>query len=99
MSRQRFVKIRQRYELPALTELPSHYFHRNVFLTFMDEADGVQRLRDRLGVENIMWASDYPHPPTTWPNSQAVIDRQFAGVPDAERELITGGNAARVWKL
>jgi predicted TIM-barrel fold metal-dependent hydrolase len=93
------LAVRQHYDMPALTELPSHYFHRNVFLTFMDEADGVQRLRDRLGVENIMWASDYPHPPTTWPNSHAVIDRQFAGVPDDERSLITGGNAARVWNL
>src|SRR3954470_7525438 len=93
------LAIRQRYEFPALTELPSFYFHRNVFLTFMDEADGVQRLRDRLGVKNIMWASDYPHPPTTWPSSHAVIDKQFEGVPDDERALITGGNAARVWRL
>lgn len=93
------LAVRQHYEFPALKELPSHYFHQNVFLTFMDEADGVQRLRDRIGVENIMWASDYPHPPTTWPRSRQVIDRQFEGVPDDERALMVGGNAARVWQL
>ena len=36
---------RQEYEFPAITEMPSHYFHRNVFLTFIDEPDGVQLLR------------------------------------------------------
>jgi predicted TIM-barrel fold metal-dependent hydrolase len=91
--------IRQHYDFPALTELPSFYFHRNVFLTFMDEMDGVQRLRDRIGVENILWASDYPHPPTTWPKSHAAIERQFAGIPDDEVELMTSANAARVWNL
>ena len=84
---------------PAISELPSHYFHRNLYLTFMEDYDGVQLLRHRLGVENIMWASDYPHPPTTWPNSQQVVAEQFAGVAAHERDLMVAGNARRVWNL
>jgi uncharacterized protein len=87
------------YVFPALKELPSFYFRRNVFVTFMEEAVAVQLLRHELGVSNMMWASDYPHPPTTWPNSRAILDEQFSGVPDDERELIVSGNAARVWNL
>jgi predicted TIM-barrel fold metal-dependent hydrolase len=87
------------YVFPALKELPSFYFRRNVFVTFMEEPVAVQLLRHELGVSNMMWASDYPHPPTTWPNSQAILAEQFRGVPDDERDLIVSGNAARVWSL
>ena len=61
---------RQGYEFPAITELPSLYFHRNVFLTFIEEPTALERLRDVIGVENIMWSTDYPHPVTSWPNSR-----------------------------
>jgi uncharacterized protein len=87
------------YVFPAITELPSFYFARNVFVTFMEEPVAVQLLRHELGVSNMLWASDYPHPPTTWPNSRAIIDEQFRGVPDDERKLIVSSNASRVWNL
>jgi predicted TIM-barrel fold metal-dependent hydrolase len=90
---------RQHYDYPAITELPSAYFHRNMFLTFMEEPRGLHTVRDRLGVGNIMWASDYPHPPTTWPNSRASIEKQFSGIPDADRRRIVCDNAAKVWGL
>ncbi|MCB0996809.1 MAG: amidohydrolase [Acidimicrobiales bacterium] len=91
--------LRQGYDFPGLTELPSHYFHRNVSLTFIDEPDAVRHGRERLGVENIMWSSDYPHPVSSWPNSQAIVDNMFADVSAHERELVVSGNAARVWNL
>jgi predicted TIM-barrel fold metal-dependent hydrolase len=90
---------RQGYEFPAITELPSTYFHRNVHLTFIDEHVGLQRVRDMLGVENLMWSTDFPHPVTSWPNSRRLVEEQFATIPDDERELIVCGNAARVWSL
>ena len=90
---------RQGYEFPAITELPSHYFRQNVFLTFIDEPDAMRHARDRLGVANIMWSSDYPHPVSSWPNSRAVVHEMFDGVPAHERELVLSGNAARVWRL
>ena len=93
------MATRQGYDFPAITELPSHYFHRNVALTFIEEAIALERLRDVIGVENILWSSDFPHPVTSWPNSRRIIEEQFANVPDDERELITCGNAARIWNL
>jgi uncharacterized protein len=93
------MATRQGYQFPALTELPSHYFRRNVFLTFIDEPDAIRHAHDRLGIENIMWSSDYPHPVSSWPNSHAIVDRMLAGVPDDERELVVSGNATRVWGL
>jgi predicted TIM-barrel fold metal-dependent hydrolase len=91
--------VRQGYECPQLRDLPSAYFHRNVHLTFMEEPRSVQLLRDRIGVDNILWASDYPHPPSTWPHSLESIERQFAGVPAEDRRRIVCDNAVRVWNL
>ena len=90
---------RQGYEYPAISELPSHYFHRNIFLTFVDEHLGLQRTRDLLGVGNILWSTDFPHPVTSWPNSRQIVADQFEGIPADERELILSGNALRVWNL
>jgi predicted TIM-barrel fold metal-dependent hydrolase len=93
-------KIERRgYEFPHITEKPSFYFHRNIFVTFIDEPDPVQLLRHRIGVENMMWSSDYPHPVSSWPRSKELIERSMATIPEAERDLILSGNAARVWNL
>jgi predicted TIM-barrel fold metal-dependent hydrolase len=86
------------YDLPAIKEKPSFYFNRNMSLTFMDDPRGVA-MRDQLGVENIMWSTDFPHPATTWPHSQEFIEKNFAGVPDDETELMVCGNAARIYGL
>jgi predicted TIM-barrel fold metal-dependent hydrolase len=93
--------LRQGYELPDLRELPSHYFRENVFITFVDEAEALafEPYRERIGVENMMWSSDYPHPVSSFPNSREIAERCVAPLPDTEQVLITSGNAARVWNL
>ncbi|WP_051683684.1 amidohydrolase family protein [Blastococcus sp. URHD0036] len=90
---------RQGYEYPGTTMLPSEYMRRNMNFTFIDEKLGVERMRDYIGVENLMWSTDFPHPVTSWPNSRAVVDKQFAGVPKDEREAMLSGNAMRIWNL
>jgi len=67
-------------------------------LTFMDDTVGLG-LRHMIGIENILWSSDFPHPATTWPRSQEVVARQFADIPTDERELICCGNSARIYGL
>ena len=90
---------RQGYQFPGLTGLPSEHFRQNIFLTFIDEPDAMKHAHDRLGVENIMWSSDYPHPVTSWPHSRSLVDEMFRDVPDHERDLVLSGNAARVWNI
>ena len=91
-------KYRGAYDLSHLSMEPSRYFHRNMALTFMDDEIGL-RTRHLVGIENILWSTDFPHPATTWPNSRAVVARQFAEIPDEERDAITCGNAARIYRL
>lgn len=85
-----------RYDLPGLRLKPSEYFRRNMFCTFMDDEVGLAQ-RHEIGIENILWSTDFPHPATTWPNSQETVARQFAAVPTAERDLICAGNASRLY--
>jgi predicted TIM-barrel fold metal-dependent hydrolase len=86
------------YEYPAIQELPSFYFHRQVFLSFMDDGPGLQ-MRHDLGLENLMWSTDYPHPATTFPRSRERIEQQMEGIPAGEREMLVCGNAARVYGI
>jgi predicted TIM-barrel fold metal-dependent hydrolase len=84
------------YDFPALDDKPSSYFHRQMYLTFVDDPRGLARRHD-LGVDRIMWSTDFPHPATSWPNSRDVVAKNFAGIPDEERDLIVAGNAARLY--
>jgi predicted TIM-barrel fold metal-dependent hydrolase len=92
--------LRQGYEFPVLEgELPSFYYHRNMAMTFIDEPDPIKHLLPRLGVENVMWSSDYPHPVSTWPKSESIVAELFADTPPADRDLMVSGNARRIWSL
>ncbi|MBV8889471.1 MAG: amidohydrolase family protein [Alphaproteobacteria bacterium] len=76
--------------------LPSDYWRRNMFVEFMEDDLGVQ-LRERIGVENMLWGSDYPHAEATWPKSQQFLERMFAGVPSPDLRKITSENAAKMF--
>ena len=76
--------------------LPSEFFRRNVVLSFQEDAIGI-RLRDVIGVDNMMWGSDYPHSESTFPQSRKILADILAGVPDDEQAKIAGGNTARVY--
>ena len=88
-----------RYLYPVPLKLrPSEYFRRQIFATFIDDPVGVAN-REHVGVENIMWSSDYPHTVSTWPHSREVVERDFKGVPEDEKRLIVRGNVARLYGL
>jgi predicted TIM-barrel fold metal-dependent hydrolase len=77
---------------------PSDYFRRQFFFSYINEQDAVDN-RHEIGLENLMWASDYPHSASTWPNSLEVVDRATAGIPAGERRMLVRDNVLRVYKL
>ncbi len=81
-----------------LKEPPSYYFKRHVLGTLIDDPVAI-RERHTIGVESIMWSSDYPHSETSWPESKVVIEEHFAGVPDDEKQKMIVGNAAALYHL
>jgi predicted TIM-barrel fold metal-dependent hydrolase len=93
------MATKRNYPFDEIREAPSFYYRRNMFTTFIHEPFAVHNLRYEIGVENMMWSTDYPHPACTWPDSRTLVDQEFEGIPADEREMIVCGNATRVWAL
>jgi predicted TIM-barrel fold metal-dependent hydrolase len=55
--------------------------------------------RRYLGVENILWSTNFPLATSTWPTTRDYIARSFQGVPEEERARMLWGNAAQLYKL
>jgi predicted TIM-barrel fold metal-dependent hydrolase len=75
---------------------PSEYFQRQMYCTYIDDAIGVAN-RHYIGVDKLMWSSDYPHQASSWPHSQEVVARDFKDASAEERFQITRGNVARLY--
>jgi predicted TIM-barrel fold metal-dependent hydrolase len=82
---------------PRLPEPPSHYL-RQVYGCFYDDHAGLA-LRDSIGVDQIVFETDYPHQDSTWPNTLDTVATFADELSDTELEKILRGNAARLLRL
>ena len=57
------------------------------------------RLRDLIGVDKMIWATDFPHQESEFPHSDRVIATNFAGVPADEVRLMVADNAIHFFHL
>jgi predicted TIM-barrel fold metal-dependent hydrolase len=78
---------------------PAEYFQRNVMVGASCMPRREAELRYEIGVDNIMWGSDYPHPEGSWPYTRKQMVETFHGLPDAEIAQMLGGNAAKFYDL
>ena len=78
--------------------VPSDFVRSNVFFSFQEDDLGIQ-LRHQIGVDNLLWASDYPHAESTFPRSREIVERILQGVPEDEKAKIAGGNTARLYSF
>jgi predicted TIM-barrel fold metal-dependent hydrolase len=76
---------------------PSDYFRRNVFLGASCMPRREAEMRHQIGVGNIMWGSDYPHPEGSWPYTREQMIETFKGLPEGEIADMLGGNAAHIY--
>jgi predicted TIM-barrel fold metal-dependent hydrolase len=90
---EKHVAKAQDYRLKAK---PSEIFRRQVYATFEEEPLGPSLL-PLLGPENFMWASDYPHPDSTFPHSRKAIAEAFEGLDAAFVERVTATNCSKLY--
>jgi predicted TIM-barrel fold metal-dependent hydrolase len=83
--------------LPKL--LPREYFHRQIWISFVDDPLGVKMVGNVLDADKVMFGSDYPHPASTWPNSQAAIAAQIESLPAATVQKTTRDNARALFGI
>src|SRR5262247_1141773 len=77
---------------------PSDYWRRQCKGTFQFDRIG-GKLIDDMGVESIMWGSDYPHADGVWPESSKYIEEQFGHLPPDVVHKITCENAGKFYRL
>jgi predicted TIM-barrel fold metal-dependent hydrolase len=92
------------YELPMFRHMtamlplkPSEYFARQVFVAASMLTPDECSIRHKIGVDKLMWGSDYPHPEGTWPNTKKKIHETFGDVPEDEARAMLGETAAKVY--
>lgn len=84
--------------LPKLKRRPSEYLKEHALWGFFEDHVGV-KLRHEIGVNRMMWSTDFPHVVTRWPKSVEMFQSQTAGVPDDERWQMAAGNAIKFFRL
>lgn len=83
---------------PRISQPPSVYFRRQIFANFLDDAVGVA-CRHFIGIDNLMFETDYPHSDTTFPRSREVAARVLKDVPAPEARQLLRDNAVRFFGL
>ena len=77
---------------------PSDYWRRQCKATFQFDTIGA-KLVDDIGVETLMWGSDYLHGDGVWPDSDRYIEEQFGHLPADVTHKITCENAGKFYGL
>ncbi len=76
---------------------PSEYFQRQCYIgaSFLSAHEGSER--HRIGIDKLMWGSDYPHLEGTWPNTRSYMQETFVDYPEAEIRAILGESALKAY--
>jgi hypothetical protein len=82
-----------------LAQPPSEYVRRHIRFSLQHVERVAVELRGRIGVERILFATDFPHIECDWPNTRPFAERLFAGVPAHETFLMAAGNMLAFFRL
>ena len=97
-SYRRGMESRGGVEAGPLKLMPSEVFRRQVYATYEQDQCGLYLL-DFFGEGHVMWASDYPHPASTWPHSQEIVERETAHLSAAQKKAVLRDNAKALYGI
>lgn len=83
----------------AIHRRPSEYWNECCFVAASFPARYEIDQRHDLGMQNVMWADDYPHVEGTWPYTRLALRNAFAGIPEEDVRHIVGDLAVKVYGL
>jgi uncharacterized protein len=82
-----------------LTMKPSEYFRRQVYSCFWFEQTDLARVIDSVGVDNVMFETDFPHPTCLYPDSMTLAAKGLGELePDVRRKVLSS-NAANLYRI
>jgi predicted TIM-barrel fold metal-dependent hydrolase len=76
---------------------PSELFDRNCFIGSSNTKRREIGMRYEIGLDNMLWGNDFPHPEGTWPHSREWLAKTYHDVPVAETRRMIGEAAAEVY--
>jgi predicted TIM-barrel fold metal-dependent hydrolase len=82
----------------ADAQRPTEAFRKNIFGCFIYDDAGLHAV-DRIGADNIMFESDYPHSDCNWPHTRKMLEESLAHLPDDVCRKIAEDNARRVFNF
>jgi predicted TIM-barrel fold metal-dependent hydrolase len=85
-------------EFGPLKMMPSEVFRRQVYATYEQDQCGLYLL-DFFGEGHVMWASDYPHPASTWPHSREIVERETAHLSENQKRAVLRDNARSLYGM
>lgn len=95
-----FIGNRVAEERPDLDRLPSEYFARNVYGCYWFEQTAPRRLIDKVGIDNILFETDFPHPTSIFGDDvHKCIATGLAECSAEVRRKILWSNAQQLYKV
>ena len=94
----RLDRIERYPNLPKIAKRARDYLRENIYVGIINDPLAAG-MRHEIGVDRIMWGSDFPHPPCTYPRTHEVLDRILAGVPADERRKIVAENVMELYQM
>jgi predicted TIM-barrel fold metal-dependent hydrolase len=76
---------------------PAEYFRRNFYACFWFEQQDVSDTLRRVGIDNVLFETDFPHPTSLYPIDQ--LENRLAALTDVERRKVLSTNAAKVYRI
>ncbi|HVN90141.1 MAG TPA: amidohydrolase family protein [Candidatus Binataceae bacterium] len=91
---------RHRYwlDVAKLSKWPSEYFREHIYMTFQDDWVAFQA-KEMLNPKRLMWANDFPHSDSTWPNSQSLLKKHAQNLTAQEKDWIMHDNVAEFYGI
>ena len=97
--RYRLERIEKYPGLQPLAKPATQYLDDNVYVGFINDPLAA-KLRGDIGIDRMLWGSDFPHPPCPFPNIRERLDREIlVDVPEAERRKLVADNVARLYRI
>jgi predicted TIM-barrel fold metal-dependent hydrolase len=85
--------------LDKLSMTPFEYFRRQIYASFWFEGRDTAAAIRRVGVDNVMFETDFPHPVCLYPRPLEQVRSCLADLTAEERRKVLSANAARVYGI
>lgn len=76
----------------------SRYIEENIFAGIINDPLAA-KLRNEIGIDQMMWGSDFPHPPCPYPNTTQNVERVLGDMSPEERFKVVAGNVMKLYNI